>query len=97
MLSPQKYANLEHSFIFSEIIIKFFNAFTVPPAEDVLLKPARLAIFSVKEPTQKQCKFLLFEFNLRFLIALALVKIKASNSSILIVSIAKGKIFKVGK
>ena len=81
----------------SEIIIRFFNAFTVPPAEEVFLKPDKRAIFSVIEPTQKQCKFLFVLVNLRFLTAFALVKTKASKLSGLSNSVSMAKIFKVGR
>ena len=37
----------------------FFNAFTVPPADIVLLYPFNLAIFSVMAPTQKHNLFYL--------------------------------------
>ena len=50
-----------------EFIIKFFKAFTVPPADNSILKSQiALAIFSVIEPTQKQNIFLFHLKDLNF-------------------------------
>ena len=48
-----EYKEINLDMTLSEFKIIFFRAFTVPPAEIVLLYPFSLTIFSVIEPTQK--------------------------------------------
>ena len=74
----------------------FFKAFTVPPAEIVLLYPFCLTIFSVMEPTQKHILLLSWLFKFKFLIALALVKINASYFFASTGIALAAEIFKVG-